>query len=502
MRNGSASTDTATVRLLVLGRLELEVEGKPHALPEGGPAKALLAWLALHPGIHHREHIAERLWPGGLRKAQRDSLKTALGKIRRTLPPSVCETSMTVTRHQLGLDPEHVRTDIDELATHMSEERLDDALALVRGELLAGIGMDWVDDLRGRQRAIHVELLTRLFEAATSAGDHVRAVELARRHAELEPLDEQASLTLMHALVAAGRPRLAIEETERLRRAHARAHLPYEPSPAVRTLLENMRDAPAPRAGSPREEPVALLGFRWDGHLCRPPINDPHDDFAVLHTRIAFSAPALPETIRLGCVAADATWIRHEAGTCPGFLLRAHVDAELDPADERVFAVDEVLLDGEPLERDAVEPLEAGAGRGVSHVFIPPASAAGLRTLDLLARTRVYVGSDRRVPVTAVLPHAVNEAEFRLTVDNDLRVRRISVGTSQVTAIGRPGAEVCGKLVGAGSSISGAIARFAFPLREGSAVHFAIERDAAPTATRVAERQPRTRPAGRAPRRV
>src|SRR5689334_8515216 len=110
--------------------MELSVDGEPHPLPEGQPGRALLAWLALNPGVHEREVIAEELWPGGLRKARRDSLKTALTKVRRALPEELFAACFTTTREDLGIAPGAVSTDLADLRRLMAEERLEEALTL------------------------------------------------------------------------------------------------------------------------------------------------------------------------------------------------------------------------------------------------------------------------------------------------------------------------------------------------------------------------------------
>ena len=42
------------LRVLVLGELAVETDGGPVPLPAGRPARALLGYLALHPGRHAR----------------------------------------------------------------------------------------------------------------------------------------------------------------------------------------------------------------------------------------------------------------------------------------------------------------------------------------------------------------------------------------------------------------------------------------------------------------
>ena len=51
------------VRIRVLGHLEIELDGQTLQLPPSRRARALLAWLATHPGRHSGAQLAAQLWP-------------------------------------------------------------------------------------------------------------------------------------------------------------------------------------------------------------------------------------------------------------------------------------------------------------------------------------------------------------------------------------------------------------------------------------------------------
>src|SRR4051812_37665260 len=188
--------------LRLLGAMEMRVDDRPATLPEGRPARALLAWLALNPGVHTRDRVADELWPGGLVKAQRDSLKTALAKLRRALPDEAMDGCFVARRTELGIHEDAVTTDIARIGDLMEAGDLEGALALMRGDVLPGIDGDWADDLRRPHRMRESSVLTSLAEDAVRRGDHERAAELTRRRLRLDPLDEDASVQLMQHLVA------------------------------------------------------------------------------------------------------------------------------------------------------------------------------------------------------------------------------------------------------------------------------------------------------------
>src|SRR5437763_16809497 len=83
----------------VLGELEVERDGAPLALPKRRPARALLGWLALNPGLHARSTLAARLWPNVLDESARTSLRTALSALRAAIGAE----PLVATRDQVGL---------------------------------------------------------------------------------------------------------------------------------------------------------------------------------------------------------------------------------------------------------------------------------------------------------------------------------------------------------------------------------------------------------------
>src|SRR3982751_1597302 len=76
------------LRLRLLGALTGEADGRPVAMPTGERARALIGWLAVHPGSHPRAVGAAALWPGGSTASARANLRTALWAIRQAWGPA------------------------------------------------------------------------------------------------------------------------------------------------------------------------------------------------------------------------------------------------------------------------------------------------------------------------------------------------------------------------------------------------------------------------------
>ena len=261
------------LRVLVLGELVVEVDGRPVPLPDGRPARALLGYLALHPGPHARAALAARLWPDVLDASARTSLRGALADVRRALG-AAADGHLVATRGEVGL--RGVETDAADAADAPPAA----ALALWRGPLLDGLEAgDWLEAARESDRATRGALLAALADAAAAAGDHAGAVARARERVALEPLSEEAHRELIARLAAAGDRAAALTAYERLAE-RLRRELRIAPSAPTRALVAEIRgDAtaaavaaparPAPPAAAVRR-PARALAVRRPRRGARP----------------------------------------------------------------------------------------------------------------------------------------------------------------------------------------------------------------------------------------
>ena len=239
------------LRISVLGELQLELDGTQIDPPARRPARALLGWLALHPGMHARSTVAARLWPSVLDESARTSLRTALSALRAVIGAQ----ALPATREQIGLD-DGVWVDVREFARLLDAGRVDDALALCRGELLAGFDDDWVLVARDAHREEVSETLAVMAADAADRGADDQSISLARRRAALDPLDEPAQRGLM-ALLARGGDRAGALTTYERFAERLRRELGVAPAAATRLLAADCRRdgaSVAPRRSpSPRE---------------------------------------------------------------------------------------------------------------------------------------------------------------------------------------------------------------------------------------------------------
>src|SRR5262245_40766739 len=178
------------MRVRLLG--DFAVEGGE--VPAGRRARALLAYLALHPGPHPRGALAARFWPDVLDESARTSLRGALADIRRALGPD----ALIATRESAGLAGEPW-TDVAEFGALVAAGRDADALELCRGDLLPGLDDDWIVAARDEHREAQGAALARLAEAAD---DPEEAGRRLRARIALDPLSEDAHRDLMTRLAA------------------------------------------------------------------------------------------------------------------------------------------------------------------------------------------------------------------------------------------------------------------------------------------------------------
>ena len=224
----------------LFGGLALESDGVALPMPERRQACSLLGWLAFHPGMHPRSEVAARFWPEVLDSSARKSLRTELVAVRHALG-SAGDGALVATRDTVGLvgDGVCVCVDAREFERFVRDGRLQEAVELGDGELLAGLDDEWVYAARESHRQLLGDVLGRLAAQAEAAGALKRAIGLSRRRVELDPLREDAQRELIRRLIAAGELSAARVAFDVLAR-RLRAELRVPPSRETRRLLDDI----------------------------------------------------------------------------------------------------------------------------------------------------------------------------------------------------------------------------------------------------------------------
>jgi DNA-binding SARP family transcriptional activator len=297
------------LRVHVLGELALESAGRPIAPPASRRARSLLAWLALHPGEHPRTDLAGRFWPDVLESSARTSLRGALAELRRCLGDEA--GALVATRDRVGLARDgRVWIDAAAFDAYAAGDQLDEALALLRGELLADLSDDWVHPLRDARRHDVMAVLERAAGEAEARGDFARAIALTRRATALDPLGEEVHRSLMRRLAGSG-DRAAAIAVGRALADRLRRDLGIAPAPETRALAASLaaaapepEPAPAPAAAPLAPGPAeGALPFPSALGAPRAPLVGRDDELAAL--RRARDEAMAGET-RLFLLAGDA----------------------------------------------------------------------------------------------------------------------------------------------------------------------------------------------------
>ena len=231
------------LRIHAIGGFRVEVGDEDRTPAAFDRAAALLAWLALNPGLHPRSAVAARFWPDVLDESARASLRSALWALRRQLGEDA-NGALVATRDRVGLG-DGVWVDVGEAERLRAAGELEEALELAEGELLPGLEDEWAFAARDEHRARTAAVLEELAAAREEAGDLRRAADLSRRAAALEPLSEEAHRSLMLRLAAAGDRAAALTTYSELRTRLLQT-LRVGPSEETRRIAESLRaDAPA-----------------------------------------------------------------------------------------------------------------------------------------------------------------------------------------------------------------------------------------------------------------
>ena len=271
------SQTVPTVFLYLLGPPRIEREGRP-AILKYNRARALIAYLALEPGFHTRDSLAELFWPDEATAQGRDKLKRMVFELREALGESCIEGDRYVVRlaplSTVWVDAITFEADTDPVITSLAPneapaieqraarttaawrdvlDRCERAVELYRGPLLQGLRIDDAPDfeswLEGQREAYVRRLvlsLSRLARGRTQGGRTAEAIRHAHRLVEVAPYHEPGWQQLIELLMRDGRRDAALYELDRCRRALAR-ELDAEPQAETLALVETLRSETAVR---------------------------------------------------------------------------------------------------------------------------------------------------------------------------------------------------------------------------------------------------------------
>jgi DNA-binding SARP family transcriptional activator len=232
----------------------VHADGGPVTPQPGAKALALLAYLALEPGPHSREALADLLWGESPEAEARASLRQALRQLRIALGDVVrCD------RHQVGIG-EPLRCDLTEFLK-LADSEPATAASIDIPRFLSGFSVrhaprfdEWVAETRADLLRRYVRVLAATTGECIEQRRWREAIEKADRWLASDPLSEQAARAAIEARYLAGDRGSALAKLVEYRAALLR-ETGCEPSHALAALGRRIEaDAGAARPPLATEE--------------------------------------------------------------------------------------------------------------------------------------------------------------------------------------------------------------------------------------------------------
>lgn len=225
----------------------IDEAGQPVTIP-ARKAKALLAWLAMHPEQNHpRDRLALLLWEESGDTQARHSLRQALSSLRKALGEQA--SALISDQENVCLLGNRIQVDalrFDALLTQPPTDTLEQAVDLVGGEFLEGFNPrsetfeEWLMLQRSHYREQTLSAMSRLLDHYLQSERLEQGVRLAIRLLGLDPLQERAHRILMQLYNRLNRPADALRQYRQCRRVLFR-ELNVTPEPETEQLFREIR---------------------------------------------------------------------------------------------------------------------------------------------------------------------------------------------------------------------------------------------------------------------
>ena len=234
-------------KLTLFGGFDFTSPGDTPVSISAKKAKALLAYLALHPNkALQRETLAELLWADCNSSQAKQSLRQTLSALRKVFDKD--ESIIDADQQTVFLHKDSLEIDVfnfDDLCSQKDEASLQKALELYQGELLEGLYTrsqgfdDWLEIERSQRREKALQVMDVLLEKAQSENQLEQVIRLGIKMTALDPLRESAHRVLMDAYNKQGRRHAALKQY-RLCQQLLRDDLSIAPEEATQALYQTI----------------------------------------------------------------------------------------------------------------------------------------------------------------------------------------------------------------------------------------------------------------------
>jgi DNA-binding SARP family transcriptional activator/predicted ATPase len=232
----------ASLRIRLLGALELTWNDEPLPVLSSLKARSLLAYLILsHDYPISRDRLAGIFWPDRLDARARRALSQVLWQVRSALGPAA--DRLTAEREEVTFELRDGDwldvTEFERLAGSSDLRSLIVAVDLYRADFLESIYDDWALLERERLRELYLGMLQRLVMLHKQRGSYEQALACAQRLTAADPLREEAHRELMRLYHLQGRSQAALEQFVALRDLLVQ-ELGTRPMPATVALYQEI----------------------------------------------------------------------------------------------------------------------------------------------------------------------------------------------------------------------------------------------------------------------
>lgn len=255
----------STLRLELLGDLQIRTGDGTLALISAKKAQALLAYLAVKPAQRvSREKIAALLWSSTGPDQARQSLRQTLSMLRKELTSILGDARALLDENDLlGVDETLLDCDVAEfesLAASGSESALTGAADLYRGDFLDGFHLNeerfdqWVIAERDRLHRMALRVHTQLVDMLSRRDAVDEAIGAAQKSLRIDPLQEPMHRTLMRLYLQSGDVVNALQQYEtcaRLLKRELRIEPDAETKALQREIVQLRSRAPSDEAAEP-----------------------------------------------------------------------------------------------------------------------------------------------------------------------------------------------------------------------------------------------------------
>jgi DNA-binding SARP family transcriptional activator/predicted ATPase len=271
--------------------LELNLIGVPEVILDGQPVTfarrgsiALLAYLALSRRAYPRETLATLLAGDSSEDQARKYLSNVLVDLRQHVGSYIRATRQTVVFDRSlphRIDVEEFHAELNAALDQDAPVDLESAIALYRGEFLAGLSLAgapdfdvWLFAQREELRGRYMQALRAEVDASLKQGAWANGITPARRLIAEEPWLEEAHRQLMLMLAHSGQRQAAIAQYHACRRV-LREELDVEPTPETTALFKRMRAAMSPPRHNLPTTNSPMVGRRGEMQMLFGLLTDP-----------------------------------------------------------------------------------------------------------------------------------------------------------------------------------------------------------------------------------